>query len=70
MNYPSVFSTRLMPDLGAKVREYADEFEIGEAAVLRLAVKEFFRNPPPRRALSSTRVHMPQKSRRRTQVIG
>lgn len=59
MIYPESFGTRLSSELAAKVREYAQEFEVGESAVLRLAVKEFFasRNPArPRLSRSSARV--------------
>lgn len=45
MIYPEMIGTRLSPELAAHVRAYAKEFEVGESAVLRLAVKEFFKKP-------------------------
>ncbi len=59
MLYPELFGTRLSPELAAQVRAYAREFEVGESAVLRFAVKEFFRKPH----LSRERLRAPQRTR-------
>lgn len=58
MLYPETFATKLSLELAARVRAYASEYECGESAVLRLAVKEFFTKPRER-----VRVRAPRKVR-------
>lgn len=60
MQYSEMFGTRLPPELGERVRDYAKEFEVGESAVVRLAVKEFFRKP----RVTRERIHVRPKPRR------
>lgn len=58
MQYPETFSTKLSRELAVDVRAYASQFECGESAVLRLAVKEFFSKPRDR-----VRIRAPKKPR-------
>jgi len=62
INLSENFGTRLSPDLAAKVRAYANELETGESAVVRLAVKEFYRKP----RVTRERIHVRPKPRRAT----
>ncbi len=43
MKYGKTFATRLPPELAQRVHEFANENEVGESSVLRLAVKHFFK---------------------------
>lgn len=59
MLYTETLTTKLTPELAAKVRAHAKEIEVGESAVVRLAVKEFFKKPRVMRE----RVRVPSKPR-------
>ncbi len=50
-----VFGTRLPADLAELVRARASELEVSESAVIRLAVRVFFKKPAPRRVRARVR---------------
>lgn len=60
INLSENFGTRLSPELAAQVRAFAKDLETGESAVVRLAVKEFFRKP----RVTRERIHVRPKPRR------
>ncbi len=51
-----MLGVRLPTDLAELVHARARELEVGESAVIRLAVREFFKKPAPRRARARARV--------------